>query len=63
MNSKPEISVEPILKSLEEEISNTVRGDRLTDTPRWVEASAGRGRGREPIDRRAYRQGERDLDC
>ena len=30
MNSKPEISVEPILKSLEEEISNTVRGDRLT---------------------------------
>jgi hypothetical protein len=31
MNSKPEISVEPILKSLEEEISNSVRGDRLTD--------------------------------
>ena len=30
MNSKPEISVEPILKSLEEEISNSVRGDRLT---------------------------------
>ena len=31
MNSKPEISVEPILKSLEEEISNTVRGDTLTE--------------------------------
>ena len=31
MNSKPEISVEPILNSLEEEISNTVRGDRLTE--------------------------------
>jgi len=32
MNSKPEISVEPLLKSLEEEISNRVRGDRLTDS-------------------------------
>ena len=31
MNSKPEISVEPILKSLEEEIINSVRSDRLTD--------------------------------
>ena len=30
MNSKPEISVVP-LKSLEEEISNSVRNDRLTD--------------------------------
>jgi len=31
MNSKPEISVEPILKSMEEEIINTVRSDRLTN--------------------------------
>jgi len=31
MNSKPEISIEPLLKSLEEEISNRVHGDRLTD--------------------------------
>ncbi len=31
MNSKPELSVEPILNSLEEEISNTVRGDTLTE--------------------------------
>jgi hypothetical protein len=36
MNLKPEISVEPILKSLEEEISNTVRGDRLTDRLAWL---------------------------
>ena len=36
MNSKLEISVEPILKSLEEEISKTVRGDRLTDRLAWV---------------------------
>ena len=33
MNSKPEISVEPILK---EEISNTVRGDRLTERLAWL---------------------------
>jgi hypothetical protein len=31
MNSKPEISVEPILKSMEEEIINSVRSDRFTD--------------------------------
>jgi hypothetical protein len=34
MNAKPEISAsqaEPIIKSMEEEISNSVRGDRLTD--------------------------------
>ena len=34
MNSKPDISAvraEPIAKSLEEEFSNSVRGDRLTD--------------------------------
>jgi hypothetical protein len=31
MNSKPEISVEPILKSMEEEIINSVRSNRLTD--------------------------------
>ena len=34
VNSKPDISAmqaEPIIKSLEEEISNSVRGDRLTD--------------------------------
>ena len=31
MNSKPEISLEPILKSMEEEIICSVRGDRLTD--------------------------------
>jgi len=31
MNSKPEISIEPIIKPLEEKISNGVRGDRLTD--------------------------------
>jgi hypothetical protein len=34
MNAKPEISAaqaEPIMKSMEEEISNSVRGDRLTD--------------------------------
>jgi hypothetical protein len=34
MNSKAEISAvqaEPIIKALEEEISNSVRGDRLTD--------------------------------
>jgi hypothetical protein len=31
MNSKPEISVEPILKSMEEEIINSVRSDRLND--------------------------------
>jgi hypothetical protein len=34
MNAKPEISAaqaEPIIKSIEEEISNSVRGDRLTD--------------------------------
>ncbi len=31
MNSKPEISVEPILKSMEEEIINSVRSDRLTN--------------------------------
>jgi hypothetical protein len=36
MNSEPEDSVEPILKSLEEEISNTVRGDRLTDRLAWL---------------------------
>ena len=36
MNSKPEISVEPLLKSLEEEISNTVRGDRLTERLAWL---------------------------
>lgn len=33
MNSKPEISVEPIIKPMEEKISNSVRGDRLTDGP------------------------------
>jgi len=32
MNSKPEISVEPILKSMEEEIINSVRSDRLNDS-------------------------------
>ena len=31
MNSKHEISVEPIMKSMEEKISNSVPGDRLTD--------------------------------
>ena len=31
MNSKPEISVEPVLKSMEEEIINSVRSDRLND--------------------------------
>ncbi len=36
MNSKPEISVEPILKSLEEEISNTVRGETPTERLAWL---------------------------
>ena len=36
MYSKPEISVEPILKSLEEEISNTVRGETLTERLAWL---------------------------
>ena len=31
MNSKPEISVEPSIKPMEEKISNGARGDRLTD--------------------------------
>ena len=31
MNSKPEISVEPSIKPMEEKIGNGARGDRFTD--------------------------------